>query len=273
MIKRAYLDLSDGGQLHFAAAGAGPAILCLHQTPRSWDEFKEVIELLSDRYFVVAMDLPGMGASTAPKGTASIELYAKAAIELIEQISDNGLTICGHHTGGVVAIEIAASRPDLVQSLILSSTPWVDADEREARAQKVPIDTVEPIRDGTHSGDLWQQRSAFYPSETKFMDRFLRDALTADNPADGHHAVSQYKMEDAVERVTCPTFLIEHSSDPFACKHSKSLRTAFPSSEFGSIANGVIPLEVTAPEFAVFVDNWMKTGHPDISRKTRSFVD
>lgn len=272
MIKRAYIDLKDGGQVHFAAAGAGPTILCLHQTPRSWDEFKEVMELLGDRYFVVAMDLPGMGASTAPKSSASIELYAKAAIALIEHLADDKITICGHHTGGVVALEIAASRPDLVQSLILSSTPWVDAAEREARAQKDAIDTIVRSRDGAHSSELWRQRSTYYPAETEYMDRFLRDALNADNPANGHNAVSQYKMETAVERITCPTFLIEHSSDPFACKHSKALRGAFPKSEFASIANGVIPLEATAPEFAALVDNWMKAGLPDIIRSTRSFV-
>ena len=64
---------ADGpfGQLHYAeagsagagSAGAGSALLCLHQTPRSWDEYAELIPLLSGRLRVVAMDTPGMGAS------------------------------------------------------------------------------------------------------------------------------------------------------------------------------------------------------------------
>ena len=107
MIERAYVANGRSGQLHYARAGRGPTIVCLHQTPRSWDEFREVILLLQDEFQVIAMDLPGMGASSGADEGASIEAYAQAAINLVETLACGPVILCGHHTGGVVAIELA----------------------------------------------------------------------------------------------------------------------------------------------------------------------
>ena len=48
------------GPVHYARLGAGAPVVCIHQTPRSWDEFREVQALLSVSFDVIAMDLPGM---------------------------------------------------------------------------------------------------------------------------------------------------------------------------------------------------------------------
>ena len=60
-IRRGYAD-TPLGQLHYAETGTGPTLLLLHQTPRSWDEFRAVAGLI-DGYRIVMPDLPGYGAS------------------------------------------------------------------------------------------------------------------------------------------------------------------------------------------------------------------
>ena len=48
--------------MHYAECGRGPdTVLCLHQTPRSWDEYRETLPRLGERYRAIAMDTPGMG--------------------------------------------------------------------------------------------------------------------------------------------------------------------------------------------------------------------
>ena len=126
MIRRTYISNQVGGQIHIAEAGSGPTVLFLHQTPRSWDEFREVMHILKGNLRLIAMDLPGMGASDSIGTNPCIETYADAAECVAQWSAATPLIICGHHTGGVVAIELAARRPDLVTSLILSSTPWMD---------------------------------------------------------------------------------------------------------------------------------------------------
>ena len=49
-IRRAFADLSVG-QVHYAACGdaQAPAVLLLHQSPRSWREYRCVMPLLAGR--------------------------------------------------------------------------------------------------------------------------------------------------------------------------------------------------------------------------------
>ena len=63
-IRRAFADLSVG-QVHYAECGAAPAppVLLLHQSPRSWTEYREVLPLLGQRYRAIAMDTVGFGDS------------------------------------------------------------------------------------------------------------------------------------------------------------------------------------------------------------------
>lgn len=256
-LRRAYLDDGAGGQLHFATVGIGPAVVLLHQTPRSWDEYAEVMQLCAGDLRLIAMDLPGMGASSSPRGTPSIEAYADAAIRLIEHLQLAPVAVCGHHTGGVVAMDIAARRPDLVRSLLLSSTPWVDAAARAERARKTPIDTVTRTRDGSHLADLWAQRSPYYPEHVQFMDRFMTSALQADGPEQGHHAVGRYEMEHRAPGIRCATLIVEHGSDPFATRHTAALQSALPQATFERIPDGGVPLEATADKFAPILRDWV----------------
>ena len=248
-IIRRYID-GPSGQIHIAETGRGPSVLLLHQTPRSWDEFREVMTALQHRLHLLAIDLPGMGASDQHPAGPSIENYALAAAAAIEQSGRGSMAVCGHHTGGVVAIELAASRPRLVEGLVLSSTPWIDATERARRAGKQPIDTVEPDPHGSHLLALWNQRAPFYGGNTEQLTRFVRDALRADDPVSGHRAVDQYRMEEAARRVRCPVTLVEHSADPFASPHTAILRQQFNVARVEVIEDGKVPLEATATAFA-----------------------
>src|SRR5262245_36707440 len=74
-IRLGYVD-SEFGQLHFAACGSGAAVLMLHQTPRSWDEFLEVLPLIGRRRRAIAMDMVGFGQSANLPPPQSVEQYA-----------------------------------------------------------------------------------------------------------------------------------------------------------------------------------------------------
>ena len=256
MLRRHYIENGAGGQIHYARSGRGARILLLHQTPRSWDEYREVIDLLDVEFELIAMDLPGMGASDAPDERARIEDYADAASRLIDEIG-GPVTVCGHHTGGVVAIEMASARPELVERLILSSTPWIDANERERRRNKATIDSATHNIVGDHLRTYWSQRAPYYPRDPAYLDRFLKDALAARNAREGHLAVGAYVMEEAAPNIKIPTLIIEHLGDPFASKHTEAIESAFPHAVTRSIENGGVALEATANEFAKIVRAWM----------------
>jgi len=130
VVQRGFANTPEG-QIHYAMAGQGKPVLFLHQTPRSWDEYRDVLPLIGKKYWAIAMDTVGFGDSYKPEKKGSIEEYARGVIGFLDAMSIDRVSIVGHHTGGVIAVEVAASYPERVDKLILSSTPYVDAKDRE----------------------------------------------------------------------------------------------------------------------------------------------
>lgn len=236
-VRRGYAD-TPYGQLHYAESGRGPALLLLHQTPRSYDEFREVQPLLPGR--VIAMDMLGFGLSAALPKPQTIEQYAAGAFALLNALGVTTAVVLGHHTGAAVAVEMAASHPERVRALVLSSPPW--------KSHGSGVDDVATDADGNHLTGLWQLRQPYYPAgRPDLLERFVRDALAVD-PAEGHRACARYRMEDRVGLVTAPVLLIGASADPFAYPNVAILRRNLVSARAVTVEGGMIPLMEQAPE-------------------------
>lgn len=137
VIRRAFADLSVG-QVHHACCGDpdAPAVLFLHQTPRSWAEYREVLPRVGRRYRAIAMDTVGFGDSAPAPWPPTIERWAQVALELLDVLQVRRAHLVGHHTGGVIAVELAAAFPQRVGALVLSSTPFTDEPGAPARAAR-----------------------------------------------------------------------------------------------------------------------------------------
>jgi pimeloyl-ACP methyl ester carboxylesterase len=250
-IRRAYADLPHG-QMHYAACGdpRAPAVLLLHQTPRSWAEYRGVLPLLGARYRAIAMDTAGFGESDPLPGPASIEGWAAVAVQLLDALGIARAHVVGHHTGGVIAVELAVRHADRVGSLVLSSTPVTDAAFRRARAERPPIDAVEPSENGDHLAALWRKRQAFYPPRRPdLLHAFVLDALKVRGDVEGgHRAVASYRMEDRIAALRQPTLLIHAPDDPYASPHVSEWRALLPHAQVVDIAGGMVPLPDQLPD-------------------------
>jgi pimeloyl-ACP methyl ester carboxylesterase len=258
-ILRGFADTPEG-QIHFAMAGKGRPVLLLHQTPRSWDEYRDVLPILGKEYLAIAMDTIGFGDSYKPIEDASIELYAKGVIRFLDAMGIGRTSIVGHHTGGVIAVEVAASFRDRVEKLILSSTPYIDAADREKRKTRPPIDEVEPKADGSHLTELWRRRVPFYPKDRPdLLRRFVLDALKVwDRMEEGHRAVNKYRMEDKVPLIKAPTLVLAGTEDPFSYPRMKPLSEAIRGSRTAEVKGGMVPMVDQMPkEFAAVIMDFL----------------
>ena len=246
----AYADLPHG-QVHYAECGPrdAPAVLLLHQTPRSWAEYRAVLPLLGARYRAIAMDTAGFGASAAVPGEASIEAWAATAVALLDALGIARADVVGHHTGGVIAIELAAGWPARVGRLVLSSTPCTDAAFRRERAARAPIDEVAVRADGGHLTELWQRRQPYYPADQpELLHAFVCDALKViARVEDGHRAVARYRMEERIGRIAQPVLVLRAGRDPFAAPHAQALCERLPQARVAEIAGGMVPLPEQLP--------------------------
>lgn len=251
MIHRGFADLGVG-QIHFAQCGpaGAPAVLLLHQTPRSWAEYRSVLPILGARYRAIAMDTIGFGDSVRPQWPASIERWAAVANEFLHVLGIGRAHVVGHHTGGVIALEMAAAFPERVGRVVLSSTPFTDEAFRRARAGRAPIDEVVQSADGAHLLALWRQREPYYPAgRADLLNAFVLDALRViDRVEEGHRAVGAYRMEERVGKVRQPVLVIRAGADPFARDHASPLCAALPDARLVVIEDGMVPLPDQMPE-------------------------
>jgi pimeloyl-ACP methyl ester carboxylesterase len=259
-VDRAFVQ-TRSGCLHIATAGQGFPVLLLHQTPRSWDEYREVLPLLGKTFRAVAMDTVGFGDSQPlSPGENSIERWAAAAFDLLDALGVPRAAVVGHHTGAVVAMEMAASRPDRVAALVLSSCPFVDAVRRAQHQGKPVIDDVTRRPGGEHLTELWQRRQPFYPAgDAALLERFMVDALKAgDLAAEGHRVVGRYQMETRIPLVTSPTLVLAATDDPHAYPAAARVVQAIAGSRRVDIAGGMVPLPDQLPAaFAAAVEQFL----------------
>jgi len=209
-----------------------------------------VLPLLGAQCRAIAMDTAGFGDSADGGVPASIAQWARVACELLDFLEIGQACVVGHHTGGVVAIELAAAFPHRVRSLVLSSTPYTGEAFRIARAQRPPIDEVAPSEDGSHLAALWQKRQGFYPpGRPDLLEAFVRDALKVGHRVEeGHRAVASYRMEERIGRVTQPALIVRATADPFAAPHAEELQHHLPQARIVDIEGGMVPLPDQMPE-------------------------
>ena len=261
IIERSFVSLPSG-RAHLDACGAGQPVLLLHQTPRSWDEYRDVLPLLGRHYRAIAMDSMGFGDSDALPGTISIERLAAAAHELLLALDHRRAVVVGHHTGAAIAAEIAAAHPETVAALVLSASPYVD-DERRSKAHgKHIIDEVTSREDGGHLAELWGMRRAFYPRDRPdLLERFVVDALKAGPlAAEGHRMVDRYMMDRRLPLVRCPTLVIAPTADPHAYPHAAKVVAAIRGAKLVEMENGMVPLPDQMPrEFAAAVHDFLSS--------------
>lgn len=261
LVTRHFVQVPQG-TVHYASAGEGETVVLLHQTPRSWDEFRDVLPLLGRGRRALAVDTPGFGdSSPLPAGTDSIEAWAGVVLALLDALGVERADVLGHHTGAAVAVELAVSAPERVRSVVLSSPPYADAEARAAQLTgRAIVDDVDSSSDGSHLIDLWRIRATFYPDgDVDLLERYIVDALKAGPlAAEGHRVCARYDVPAAVRDIRCPVLLIGATADPYGHPAVARLRADLPDASVEELEGGMVPLPDQLPEqFAAAVERFL----------------
>lgn len=98
-----------------------PAVVLLHGLGRDHTQWNALARALSSSRRVVAIDLPGFGASEPLRGATSWEALAESVLDVIAGLELGRATWIGHSIGAAAAIVAAADRPEFVERLVLVS--------------------------------------------------------------------------------------------------------------------------------------------------------
>lgn len=132
-VTRGYARSHDG-QLHYRTTGAGTSVplLFLHQTASSGAMFEQVMLRMAPNRSSFAFDTPGFGNSYVPEGEISLPYLAERLIEAFDDLGIAEFDLCGHHTGGCIALEIANMIPERMRSLCLIGPVIASPEERDS---------------------------------------------------------------------------------------------------------------------------------------------
>ncbi|MBI2868344.1 MAG: alpha/beta hydrolase [Chloroflexi bacterium] len=211
-MKQAYVELPEG-RVHYRCEGDGKTVLLLHMTPLSSIEYAGGMPLLAGTYRVLAMDTPGYGESEAPPRPYQVEDYARVAADFLKAHGVSRAYIAGHLTGAAIGAELAASYPEMVEKLVLTSYPFMDAELRQARKTAPAYQLFCVKEDGAHLMEIWNRwRSEGARPETNQM--MVLGYLQAGKGAmSAFQAMLQYNAETRLPLVKCPTLLVSGGAE------------------------------------------------------------
>jgi haloalkane dehalogenase len=112
-----------GLQLAYREQGSGPPVLLLHGWPTSSFLWRNVMPPIAERNRVIALDLPGFGASDKPPDAAyDFEFFSAALDGFLDAVDVGELAIAVHDLGGPVGLHWALHRPERVTKIALLNT-------------------------------------------------------------------------------------------------------------------------------------------------------
>jgi pimeloyl-ACP methyl ester carboxylesterase len=113
----------DTMTIAYRELGAGPAVLLLHGWPTSSYLWREVMPAIARRNRVVAVDLPGFGASAKPLDRHyGFATFSSVIDGLLQDLGIDKVALGGHDLGGPIAVRWAMQWPDRVTGLALLNT-------------------------------------------------------------------------------------------------------------------------------------------------------
>ena len=117
----------------YAAAGTGPPLLLFHGGSGSWNHWLGNLAALSERFHVVALDLPGFGLSAAVARDIGNDAYIAHTAEAVLEIAGEAapIQLCGFSFGSFVALRVAERLGARVGALTLIAPSGFPAPERK----------------------------------------------------------------------------------------------------------------------------------------------
>lgn len=100
-----------------------PTLVFLHGISASWRWFAHLFPVLSRRYRVVALDLPGFGGSPFSRRHVTFDGLADVVVDVCDALELDAPAVVGHSMGSLVGTLAAVRYPSRLGQLIITGGP------------------------------------------------------------------------------------------------------------------------------------------------------
>lgn len=244
--------------------GEGPPVVLIHGTGADAESnWGALIESLSDRYTVVAPNLPGAGKTPAPTDRLELDQLARDVTSTVQDAlgPDQGWHLVGHSLGAVIAAAVAVDRPEQARSLLLHAG-WITTGPREALmfdlwsrllaidaellARQLILEAMSPaLLRAASAVELDEMVAGF----TAMLDSRIAAQIELDARID---------VASAVSGIQAPTLVLASVDDRIIPPaHQQALTKAIPNARYRELAGGHgLPFEDPA-EFFLVITEWL----------------
>ena len=220
------------GKIHYTAVGNNNdqetrllPIVAFHMSPRSVDEYKEVMECAchrGDNRLLIAMDEPGYGQSDIPNKACSLEEIADCFLTTLDHLGVTQCVVAGSLMGCYFALSLASRYPDRIKGVVCTNLYYF---QKEAREKALEVDQKrentgmkaedgwEIQDDGSHIANVWGTRSSWLTPELntratldnlnyllKRRDRYAKGIYIQDGGA--------FPLQETCCKIQCPVLCI-----------------------------------------------------------------
>jgi pimeloyl-ACP methyl ester carboxylesterase len=220
------LKVSDTRIVSYDEYGTGPGLMLVHGSPGSSNAWQPVGRLLSERFRVIAPNLPGYGGTSLEEpGAPPSVSHAAALLEAVMHETGIPDVLAGHSYGGVVALAVALRghvRPKTLALFEPVCIPiLVPAGEAEAFSSIKPLfdDYIRAFEDGDLQAartmiDFWFGSGAFERLPGPVRDFLLEH--TGSNVHDVRASFREQYSPDAMRKLDLPVVTVYGGDSPEA---------------------------------------------------------
>ncbi|WP_255548099.1 alpha/beta fold hydrolase [Erythrobacter ani] len=194
----------EENKIFFREAGdpSNPAIVLLHGFPHSSHQYRDLITLLADDFYLIAPDYPGFGASDYPSRdeyTYTFDNIADTVDTFLEQKGVDEYSLFIQDYGAPVGLRIATEHPERVQAIItqngnvyeegLNEGAWAPIMQlwEEGRGQNAELEATIAKNVFSLEGLRWQYTHGTRNPDAILPDNWILDHQRLSRP--GQHEV------------------------------------------------------------------------------------
>jgi pimeloyl-ACP methyl ester carboxylesterase len=203
------------GGASYSARGTGEPLILVHGVGLRLEAWRPQIEVLSANWHVIAVDLPGHGESDPIDPSATLSNYVDWLAAVIIDLDLGSASVAGHSMGALMALGLAASRPELVHRLAVFNGVYGRSAEalqsvrcRAARIRDGEVNFDEPLN--RWFGDTQADRTA--KNDTAAMLRQVN--MHAYATAYSAFAEGDELLSGRLSSINCPALFLTGRDDP-----------------------------------------------------------